>query len=98
MRDEGRISSVVEAPRQSAFGVDQYQSVFEKAAVYVRNIVGDHPFVDGNKRTGVTCAVIFLMRNGYRLTASTQELEDFAVQIAVEHLTIETIANLVRDA
>jgi death-on-curing protein len=60
--------------------------------VYARNIIGDHPFTDGNKRTGVTVAAIFLSRNGVQLTATTKELEDFAVQVAVDHLSIEDIA------
>ncbi len=92
VRDEGRLKSVVEAPAQSVFGAEQYASVYEKAAVYMRNIIADHPFYDGNKRSGVTVSTIFLMRNGYRLTATPKELEDFAVQGAVDHLEIPAIA------
>lgn len=92
VRDEGRLHSVVEAPAQGAFGSEQYPTLVEKAAVYCRNIIGDHPFSDGNKRTGITVAAIFLMRNGLHLTATSKELEDFAVSVAVDHLTIENIA------
>jgi death-on-curing protein len=92
VRDEGRIQSVVEAPQQAVFGVEQYETIHEKAAVYLRNIIGDHPFADGNKRTGVTVAGIFLQRNGMKLTATTKELEDFAVQVAVEHLDVVAIS------
>lgn len=92
IRDEGRIQSLVEAPQQEVFGSEQYPSLLEKAAVYLRNVIGDHPFTDGNKRTGITVAGVFLMRGGVQLTATPLELEDFAVQIAVEHLDIPTIA------
>ena len=92
MRDEGRVRSVIEAPAQEAFGVEQYKTVYEKAAVYMRNIIGDHPFVDGNKRTGVTVCGVFLRRNGVNLAATPKQLEDFAVQIAVEHLDVDEIA------
>lgn len=92
VRDEGRIMSVVEAPRQEVFGVEQYPDVYTKAAVYMRNIIGDHPFSDGNKRTGTVVAGVFLGRNGIMLTASPKELEDFAVKVAVEHLDISEIA------
>lgn len=92
VRDEGRLESVVFAPVQEVFGAEQYPDIFEKAAVYMRNIIGDHPFVDGNKRTAVTVAGIFLARNEHRLTATTIELEDFAVKIAVEHLGVPEIA------
>ena len=84
--------SVVEAPKQEAFGKQQYESVGEKAAVYIRNIIGDHPFVDGNKRSGITVSGVFLARNGYKLTATPKQLEDFAVQVAVEKLDVAAIA------
>ncbi|MEO6760769.1 MAG: type II toxin-antitoxin system death-on-curing family toxin [Candidatus Saccharimonadales bacterium] len=92
VREESRLKSVIEAPRQVAFGSEQYPTVLDKAAVYLRNIIGDHPFTDGNKRTAVTVCGIFLMRNGHRLAAAPKELEDFAVRIATEHLDIPTIA------
>src|SRR6266404_7310688 len=88
VRDEGRLSSLELSPQQEVFGTEQYPGNFEKAAVYMRNLIGDHPFVDGNKRTGVTAAGVFLMRNGYVLSATPQELEDFAVRIAVEKLEV----------
>lgn len=92
VRDEGRLESALAAPWQEAFGQALYDTVFEKAAVYLRAIIADHPFVDGNKRIAVTLAVLFLNRNGRVLSASPKKLEDFAVQVAVEHLDIPTIA------
>ncbi len=92
VRDEGRLQSVVASPGQEVFGEALYATLYEKAAVYLRNIIADYPFVDGNKRTAVTMAVIFLQRNGFKLTASPKELEDFAVQVAVEHLDVPVIA------
>lgn len=92
IREENRLVSVVEAPKQEVFGAEQYITFFEKSAVYLRNIIADHPFVDGNKRTGVVSCVIFLARNEYMLTASSKELEDFAVKVATNHLGIPEIA------
>ncbi len=92
VRDEGRLESAIAAPSQDVFGKELYSTIYDKAAVYLRSIVADHPFVDGNKRTAVTLAVIFLNRDGITLTASPKELEDFAVQVAVEHLEILAIA------
>ncbi len=92
VRDVTRLKSVVAAPAQEVFGEQQYQTVHEKAAVYARNIIGDHPFSDGNKRTGITSAAIFMSINGVLLTVTPKELEDFAVQIAVEHLDIPAIS------
>lgn len=93
VRDESRLESVVEAPKQIVFGEEQYPSLPKKAAVYLRNIIGDHPFSDGNKRTAVTVCGIFIARNGRRLTASASELEDFAISVATDHLKIEEVAS-----
>ena len=91
-RDLERIKSVVQAVKQEVFGVEQYPDIFEKAAVYARNIIGDHPFSDGNKRTGITVASVFLNENGKNFTAEKGELEDFAVRIATDHLDVPAIA------
>ena len=93
VRDEGRLNSVVLAPKQIAFSKEQYPSVYDKAAVYLRNIVGDHPFSDGNKRTAITVCGIFLMRNGLALRADPKDLENFTVKVATQHLKINEIAN-----
>lgn len=92
VRDEGRVKSVVNAPKQIVFCHEQYPSLSEKAAVYLRNIIGDHPFSDGNKRTAVTMCAIFLARNGTDLNATPKELELFTMKVATEHLEIVEIA------
>ncbi len=96
VRDEGRLKSVIAAPSQEVFGRGQYESLFEKAAVYVRNVVGDHPFLDGNKRTGITVCGIFLARNRHGLKANPIELENFTISIATDHLDIPAIADWLR--
>lgn len=92
VRDEKRLLSAVAAPQQEVFGQEQYPSLHAMAAVYLRNIIGDHPFSDGNKRTALTVCGVFLARNGRPIVANPKELEEFIVQIAVEHLDVETIA------
>lgn len=93
VRDEGRLISVVNAPKQEVFGEEQYSSLFDKAAVYLRNIIGDHPFSDGNKRTAITVCVIFLSRNGKQINALPNNLEEFTVSVATKHLSIKDISN-----
>ena len=92
VRDHDRLYSVVDAPKQPVFGVKQYVGVLQKAAVYIRNKIGDYPFADGNKRTGITVSAVFLMRNGWNISADTKHLEDFAVEVAVKNLDVEVIA------
>jgi death-on-curing protein len=93
VRDEGRLKSVAEAPKQVVFDKEQYPSIYEKAAVYARNIIGDHPFSDGNKRTGITVCGVFLIRNSKKLTAVPKDLEEFTVKIATDRLNVSEIAD-----
>lgn len=92
LRDEGRLKSAIDAPKQRVFGEEQYPAVYDKAAVYLRNIIGDHPFIDGNKRTALTVCGVFLARNKKHILAKPKELESFTVRVAVDHLDIPEIA------
>jgi death-on-curing protein len=96
-RDLSRVESAAVAPSQNIFGKEQYVDIFEKAAVYMRNIISDHPFLDGNKRTATATAVMFLVRNHRQFDANRGEVEDFAVKVAVEKLTIQQIAEWLRE-
>jgi death-on-curing protein len=68
IRDEGLLESALAKPRNRfAYGKP---NVFELAASYAFGIVRNHPFVDGNKRTGFVAAAAFLDSNGFELAAS----------------------------
>lgn len=92
IRDKKRLESALAAYRQSVFGQDQYSTIFDKAAVVCRNIIGDHPFVDGNKRTAMLASLTLLEINMTSYKFKTGEIENFAVKIAVDHLSVEQIA------
>ncbi|MGW9213979.1 type II toxin-antitoxin system death-on-curing family toxin [Embleya sp. NPDC055664] len=64
IRDVALIESGVARPGSSAFGVDAYPDPWSKAAALLHSIVANHPFLDGNKRTGLVAAVVFLEYNG----------------------------------
>ena len=92
-RDRGRLESALASMQQEVFGKELYKTIFEKAAALARGIIADHPFVDGNKRTGIMSALIFLNLNGYDTSSlQNKDLEDFAVKIAVDQLEIPEIA------
>jgi len=93
IRDPDAILSLEILPSQKAFGKELYKGVFAKAALYTRNIIMSHPFIDGNKRTGIISAGIFLELNGYFLIAPEGEVEKFAVRIVVEKLGITEISD-----
>lgn len=92
IRDKVLLLSTEQLPQQQAFGKELYPTIFLKAAVYARNIISSHPFVDGNKRTGITCAVVCLERNGFVFNTATGELEDYAVFIANKKPSLKEIA------
>ena len=92
LRDLGRLEAALATQTQAVFGQELYESLFEKAAALIRGIVGDHPFVDGNKRTAVLAGLTFLAVNDEQSKIKKGELEDFAVQVATEHLDVPAIA------
>ena len=57
----------------------------------MHSLIKNQPFVDGNKRTAITAASIFLIRNNYLLTASDKELERFTMKAASEKLEMQEI-------
>lgn len=71
IRDAGLLSSSLARPRNQAVYGDP--SVFGLAAAYAYGIVRNHPFVDGNKRTGFLAAYVFLDMNGWELMAPEGE-------------------------
>lgn len=72
VRDAGLLASALARPRQiHAYG--EKRDIVEMASAYVAGIVRNHPFFDGNKRTGFVAGVLFLELNGYRFTASEED-------------------------
>ncbi|MBI4087652.1 MAG: type II toxin-antitoxin system death-on-curing family toxin [Candidatus Liptonbacteria bacterium] len=92
VRDTNTILSLEFLPGQKAFGTELYPTIFEKAAVYARNIILGHPFFDGNKRTGITAAIVFLDDNGYTFEAEEGKVESFALEVVHKKLDLESIS------
>lgn len=83
--DLGMLLSAVARPQATFDGRDLYPDLFSKAAALLESLIGNHAFVDGNKRTAITAVGVFLQLNGYRMTSSNHELVDFTLQCA-QHL------------
>ncbi len=96
VRDVGRLDAAVCVQTQVVFGEELYSDIFSKAAAVIRSVVADHPFVDGNKRTAILAGLTLLELNNYHFDAISGELEDFAVRIATDHLSIAEIADWLR--
>lgn len=82
VRDAGLLKSALAVPR-GGFGGEYFHAFpFGMAAAYLFHIVKDHPFVDGNKRTGAVIALAFLAVNGYCLEADEADLERTVLFVA----------------
>ena len=82
LRDEGLFDAALEQPRQTFDGKDLYPTVAEKAARYAYGIVRNHPFADGNKRTGTACMGMFLAINGFRFKPRHDKLLQVVLAVA----------------
>jgi death-on-curing protein len=90
--DIGLLQSAVSRPKATFEGKDLYPDVFRKAAALMESLARNHPFVDGNKRTAITSAAVFLGMNGYRLDTTQKELERFTLSVAVGQVKFDDIA------
>jgi death-on-curing protein len=80
LRDEALLQSALGRPlNQFAY---ESNDIVELAAKYTAGIVQNHPFVDGNKRTGFVTGVLFLELNGYRFTASEEAAAQAVLELA----------------
>jgi death-on-curing protein len=63
-------------------GKDLYPSIVEKAAALGHSLIQNHPFLDGNKRTGHAAMEVFLFLNGFEIRSSVDEQETIILQVA----------------
>ena len=85
LRDDGLLKSALARPQQH-FAYAESPDVVEMAAAYTCGIVRNHPFVDGNKRTGFVVGVLFLELNGYRFNASEEDAAQMVLELASGNL------------
>ncbi len=82
IRDLGLLESAIAQPRMTFGGEDLYPNLWEKAAALGFSIIMNHPFVDGNKRTGHAATETLLVLNGLEISASVDEQERVVLAIA----------------
>ena len=93
VRDQGLLESAVYRPQASFGGEDLYPDLFSKAAALGYSIIKNHPFVDGNKRTGFEAMRLLLRLNGYDIQASLNAKFDFVLAIGEGNLKEQAIAD-----
>jgi death-on-curing protein len=89
IRDKGALEAAIARPWSSFAGREAFPTPFDKAAAICESIINRHPFVDGNKRTGLSAGAYLLSTFGFELDASSSELEALAMDIEAGRMGLE---------
>lgn len=95
-RDDGLLESALGAAFQTFDGKFLYPTPVSRSAKLAQGLICNHPFVDGNKRVGVTVMGIYLQAEGLILETSTEDLIDFGLRIAQEE-NLDSLINWIED-
>lgn len=97
LRDEKLLDSALNAPFQTFGGSDVYPSIEEKAAHLCFGLVNNHSFVDGNKRIGAHCLLVFLGLNEIELSYDQTELSTIIWDLAKGSISLKDLLNWILD-
>lgn len=97
IRDKSLLASAANAPFQTFMGNDLYPSIYDKAAQLCYGIANNHPFTDGNKRTALHSMYVYLIINGYDITAAQQDIENLIINVAAGNMTNIELAKWLRE-
>lgn len=95
IRDESLLDSALSKPINCFHYEDA--TLFEMTAAYAVGIVKNHPFLDGNKRTGFITAAFFIESNGYIFSASEPESTVMTLELAAGGIGKEAYAEWLRE-
>jgi len=96
VRDLGLLESALGQPRATFGGQYLHQDLAAMAAAYLYHIVSNHPFVDGNKRTGAGAAFVFLRMNDVNFEAAEEEFEKVTLAVAQSAMSKEAVTEFFR--
>jgi death-on-curing protein len=96
IRDQGLLESAVGMPRATFGGQFVHESLIAMAAAYAFHIAENQPFLDGNKRTGLGAALVFLRINGYRVVDPEETLYEAMIAIAAHRMDKAGLAEVLR--
>ena len=88
---ESNLDYIIDIIDAEMFGEPLYPTIADKAAIYFYNIICNHIFSDGNKRTGLEAGLLFLSINGYRIarSVSKDDLFNFVTAVASGQVTLD---------
>ncbi|HEX6085130.1 MAG TPA: type II toxin-antitoxin system death-on-curing family toxin [Thermoanaerobaculia bacterium] len=92
VRDTGLLESAMGNAEATFGGEYLHPTLFDMAAAYLYGICRNHPFLDGNKRTALACALAFLGLNGLKVRADREEVYGLVIGVAEGRVTKEDVA------
>ncbi len=92
VRDYGLLQAALSVPSATFDGRFLHESIFDMAAAYLYHVCNNHPFLDGNKRTALACALVFLDTNGIVVEDPEGVLFQVAMKVAAGQLDKPAIA------
>jgi len=96
LRDLGLLESAIVQPQNSFDGEYLHPTIFDMAAAYLYHLTQNHPFIDGNKRTGLACALVFMELNGVSIEQGTEDLYNLTIGVASSSIEKAQIADELR--
>jgi death-on-curing protein len=90
------LESALAQPQMTFGGEELYPTVVDKAAVLGYTLIKNHPFLDGNKRTGHAAMEVFLVLNGYEIRAAVDEQERVILQVVTSEIDREEFTTWLR--
>ena len=97
IRDQGLLESAVMMPQASFSEAYLHEDLAHMAAAYAFHIAQNQPFMDGNKRTGLVAALVFLDFNGVTILDPEEKLYDAMIAIAERRMDKDGLAELLRE-
>jgi len=97
IRDINLLSSAIAMPHASFHGEYLHNDIYEMAAAHAFHIGKNHPFVDGNKRTALVSALVFLELNGISISDSQGKLYDAMLDLLTGKLNKSEFAGILRE-
>lgn len=96
IRDMNLLSSAIATPHASFHGEFLHSDIYEMAAAYAFHICNNHPFIDGNKRTGLASALVFLELNGINISDLRGRLYEDMLGLAEGKLKKDELACILK--
>lgn len=98
IRDEGLMESAIARPYQTFGGGDLYPTIIQKAVAIAESIIINHPFVDGNKRTGYLAMLAILEQGRLEINVSNDDIYSFVIQTSTGETKFDEIVEWLKQS